>query len=66
MTFKKEVLMTTEVAAGTRRRWVHASSNECLGGCVYMYFCTPSAWGRHDTRLIFKQSLSDLNSEFSF
>ena len=39
--------------------------------CVYEYFgitifTNPSAWAGYDTRSIFKQSLTGLNSEFSF
>ena len=31
-----------------------------------LYLPTPSTWAGYDTRLIFKQSLTGLNSEFSF
>ena len=32
----------------------------------YIIFTNPSAWAGYDTRSIFKRSLTDLNSEFSF
>ena len=34
--------------------------------CVFIIFTNPSARAGYDTRSIFKQSLTGLNSEFSF
>ena len=46
--------------------WHRSSRGDTAGCLMLVLFTNPSARAGYDTRSIFKQSLTGLNSEFSF